>query len=212
MGTEYKTVLDLDHLAEAALNKAVAFRLVRTKAASKASHLNSPNLGTSIDDRDRSELAPAGNQIEVLVSDGLSAEAVHANVPEILPILLEGLTKKGISCGQPLLAPYGRVKLAEEVAECLQAKLVVLLIGERPGGDAHASRSLSAYLVYRIDDAQVQKEAASFSGHRDIRFEYSVISNIYGRGIPPVEAASLIIEKSLAILSKRAAGNRLESF
>jgi len=103
------------------------------------------------------------------------------------------------------------VKLAEEVAEKLQTDLVVYLIGERPGGDAHASRSLSAYLVYRLADAAAQAEAARYSGHPTIRFEYTVISNIYSGGLPPLEAAAVIVEKVVDIISHRAAGNRLEA-
>lgn len=200
------TELDADQL-----NAAGPLRRIRTKATSKAAHLNAPHLGASLDERDRAELLPTNTAIEILVSDGLSAAAVHANVPEILPVLLDGFASKDLQVGTPLLAQYGRVKLAEAVATALQTKLVVLLIGERPGGDAHASTSLSAYLVYRLHDAKTQKLAATFSGHPDIQFEYSVISNIYGRGVPPVEAASLIVEKCLAILDRKAAGNRLEA-
>jgi ethanolamine ammonia-lyase large subunit len=114
-----------------------------------------------------------------VVSDGLSAEAVHHNVRDLVPVLLDGLAGRGLSCGQPLLARYGRVKLAEPIAERLQADLVVYLIGERPGGDALASRSLSAYLVYRLSDPAVQREAAQVSGNRSVPFEYTVISNIH---------------------------------
>ena len=88
---------------------------------------------------------------------------------------------------------------------------MIYLIGERPGGDALASRSLSAYLVYRLADAAVQREAAAFSGNPLARFEYSVISNIYAGGLPPLEAGGAIVEKVCQILEYRAAGNRLEA-
>ena len=44
------------------------------------------------------------------------------------------------------------MKLAEALGDALQPKLVINLIGERPGGDALASRSMSAYIAYRLDD------------------------------------------------------------
>jgi ethanolamine ammonia-lyase large subunit len=122
---------------------------------------------------------------------------------------VDGLVGNGIDVGQPLLARYGRVKLAEHVAELLGADLAIHLIGERPGGDAAASRSMSAYLVYRLADPAVQKEAAQFSGNPDIRFEYTVISNIYSGGLPPLEAGAVIVEKAVEILLAKAAGNRL---
>ena len=96
------------------------------------------------------------------------------------------------------------------MGDLLQAQLVINLIGERPGGDALASRSLSAYLVYRLSDAEVQRKAAEFSGNSEIRYEYSLVSNIYAGGLPPVEAGSVVAEKAIEILTLKAAGNRLE--
>jgi ethanolamine ammonia-lyase large subunit len=193
------------------LQKIASFRIIETEASSKEAHLNSPELGSRPSADSLHKLAPERNQVQVVVSDGLSAEAVHYNTKELLPVLMEGLTARQLRLGQPILARYGRVKLAEPIAECLQVDLVVYLIGERPGGDALASRSLSAYLVYRLGDAAVRDQAARFSGNPSIRFEYSVISNIYSGGLPPVEAAAVIVDKACAILNYQAAGNRLEA-
>jgi len=66
-----------------------------------------------------------------LVSDGLSAEAVHHHMKDLLPVLLDGLAGRAIRTGQPILARYGRVKLAEPIADALQADLIVHLIGNR---------------------------------------------------------------------------------
>jgi ethanolamine ammonia-lyase small subunit len=187
------------------------FRVLETEAASKEAHLNSPDLGSRLSAESAAWLTVEDRQVQVLVSDGLSAEAVHHNVHDLLPVLLDGLNGRGVSVGQPILARYGRVKLAEPLAERMQADLVVYLIGERPGGDALASRSLSAYLVYRLGDAAVQREAARFSSNPTARFEYSVISNIYAAGLPPLEAGAAIVDKVTQILKHRAAGNRLEA-
>jgi len=130
---------------------------------------------------------------------------------DLLPVLLDGLAGKGIAVGRPIIAPYGRVKLAEPVAERLGAELIVYLIGERPGGDALASRSLSAYFVYHLKDPGARRAAADYSGNAAIRFEYSVISNIYSGGLPPAEAGAVIVEKVDDILAHKAAGNRLEA-
>ncbi len=92
----------------------------------------------------------------------------------------------------------------------MQPKLVINLIGERPGGDALASRSMSAYIAYRLGDAETRSAAAAFSGNPDVRYEYTVISNIYSGGLPPAEAAAQIAERVNQILTSKAAGNRLE--
>lgn len=185
-----------------------AFRLVSTQARTRAEHLGAPHRGAQIADECAAALAPEPHPVAILVSDGLSAEAVHCNVPELLPVLVDGLAAHAITAGAPLLARHGRVKLAEAVAERLGARVVVHLIGERPGGDAASSRSLSAYLCLRTRASA--GEAASDPDR--LPFEYTVISNIYAEGgLPPVEAAAVIVEKVTQILAHNAAGNRLEA-
>ena len=177
----------------------------------KQSHLTSPELGAFLNEPSSSNLVPENSDVQIIVADGLSAEAVHANIPEMLPILMDGFSAKKMATGKPIAIAYGRVKVGEHVATLLKCKVAVILIGERPGGSAIASRSLSAYLLYRISDPATQGLAAAFSKNPDIHFEYTVISNIYEAGLPPAEAASAIVEKCEQILSMKAAGNRLES-
>lgn len=186
----------------------IEMRRVATRAASKTDHLNDPDIGARLNDVE--QLAPEAADVQIVISDGLSAEAVHHNIPELLPVLIDGLRQQSISVGTPILAPYGRVKLAEAIGETLKPKLVINLIGERPGGDAMASRSLSAYLAFRLNDESVRAAARAFSGNEEVRYEYTVISNIYRHGMPPVEAGSLIAERAKQILAHQAAGNRLE--
>ena len=173
-------------------------REVSTGAATRAAHLGGPGLGASLSAASLAALGPEPATAQVLISDGLSAEAVHHNLPDLLPVVLDGLAAGGVTVGAPLLARYGRVKLAEPVGERLDARVVIHLIGERPGGDALASRSLSAYLLHRPGDDEPGQ-----------RCEYTVISNIYAGGLPPLEAGAVIVQKVRQILEHRAAGNRL---
>ncbi|TCT08019.1 ethanolamine ammonia-lyase subunit EutB [Aquabacter spiritensis] len=189
----------------------VPFRRIASRAASRADHLAQPDAGAGLDAAVLAELQAVRADVQILVSDGLSAEAIHHNIPDLVPALLARLDRAGISSAEPLLLPFGRVKAAEPVGDAVQARIVVTLIGERPGGDARASRSMSAYLAYRLEDPETQASAAVFSGNPDIRYEYSVISNIYDGGLPPLEAARQIAEKVQQILALKAAGNRLES-
>lgn len=183
--------LDLPRLTAVA-----PFRFIRTEAENRVAHLGSASAGAVLSADTRAALGPEPHRVQLLVADGLSADAVNANVPELLPFLLEGLAARDISCGRPFLAQFGRVKLAEQLAQRLGAELVVTLIGERPGGDARASRSMSAYLAYPTTDG---------------RFEYFVLSNIYDGGVPAVEAAAVLVERITLILRHQASGNRLEA-
>jgi ethanolamine ammonia-lyase large subunit len=223
-------------IREVRLHQAVAreaaagpFRAVATEARTRAEHFSSPHRGAQLSAESRAALAalaaesraalaaesgavpaapaPEPPTVAILISDGLSAAAVHHNVPELLPVLVDGLAAHSLAAGTPLLARHGRVKLAEPVADLLGARVVIHLIGERPGGDAASSRSLSAYLCLRTHGAAVA------AGEPDPQpFEYTVISNIYAEGgLPPVEAAAVIVEKVTQILAHGAAGNRLEA-
>jgi ethanolamine ammonia-lyase large subunit len=197
--------LDLEQL------HAVAdFLVLDSEAHDKESHLNSPHLGARLAVRSEEQLERDDCDVQIVVSDGLSAEAVHANLAELYPVLADGLKSRGFKLGRPIAVRYGRVKLAEHIAQTTGARLTILLIGERPGGDALASRSLSSYLAYQLVDPETRDQAALFSGNTSIRFEYTVLSNIYSGGLIPVEAGSVIAEKAWQILEKHAAGNRLE--
>ena len=186
----------------------IKLRELHTNAHTKAEHLNDAELGAKLEN---THLKPEQMDVQIVISDGLSAEAIHHNIPVLLPVLLDGLNSRNLKIGQPILAPYGRVKLAESIGDALQAQLVVTLIGERPGGDALASRSMSAYFAYRLNDKATQQSAATFSCNGAMQYEYSVLSNIYSGGLPPIEAGSVIAEKVFEILKFKAAGNRLES-
>ncbi|MFH7126173.1 ethanolamine ammonia-lyase light chain EutC [Klebsiella pneumoniae] len=63
-----------------------------------------------------------------------------------LPPLLAGLKRAGLKVGTPFFVRYGRVKIEDRIGEILGAKVVILLVGERPG--LGQSESLSCYAVY----------------------------------------------------------------
>jgi len=186
------------------------FRIFNTTAANKTDHLRNPELGSRLSPETATSLLAENNDVQIIVADGLSAEAVHHNIGDLLPVLQDGLASRDYSIGQPALVPFGRVKLVEEIGSLLKPRLMILLIGERPGGDALSSRSLSAYLVVRLEGSQAQKIAADYSGNPGISYEYTLITNIYAGGLPAVEAGSVVAEKAMEILEHEAAGNRLE--
>lgn len=186
------------------------FRIFNTTAPCKTDHLRNPELGSRLSQETASLLSTENNDVQIVVADGLSAEAVHHNIHDLLPVLQDGLVSRDYSMGQPAIVPFGRVKLIEEIGDLLGPKIIILLIGERPGGDALSSRSLSAYLAIRLTDSAAQEKAAEYSGNPGIQYEYTLITNIYAGGLPAVEAGSVIAEKAMEILENDAAGNRLE--
>ncbi len=196
------------------LQKITPFLVLSTRAKNKESHLNSPELGSRLDEESILKLkifSQTPPKVQIAVTDGLSSEAIHHNFRDLFLVLSDGLKSMGLKLEQPILFPLGRVKAAEHLALTLKNELTILLIGERPGGDALASQSMSCYWVYQLLDQEAQKKAALFSENPNIQFEYTVLSNIYSAGLPALEAGSVIAEKTRLILDHKAAGNRLEA-
>lgn len=155
---------------------------VQSRAANKGEFLANPNQGRDVSEetaaylRERCTVSP---QVQIVISDGLSSTAVEANVPDLLPALLDGLEARGLEAGTPVFVEYGRVDVMDAVGEELDADCCVNLIGERPG--LATNESLSAYFVY--DPARGRSTSKK-----------SVISNIHRGGIPPIEAGAEISE------------------
>ena len=124
---------------------------VRSQAAHRSEYLRRPDLGRRLHPDSvallrhaRTDPAP---DVLIVVSDGLSAVAAQSHARAVLDVLLPGLEAFGLSVAPLLLAVQARVALADEAAVLLGARLVIHLIGERPG--LSSPDSLGAYLTYR---------------------------------------------------------------
>ncbi|MEB3101615.1 ethanolamine ammonia-lyase subunit EutC [Ferviditalea candida] len=133
-------------------------------------------------------------QVQIVVSDGLSANAVEANLRDVYPALLDSLRSHGLSWGTPFFVKGGRVASMDHIGELLQPEALVLLIGERPG--LVTSSSMSAYMCYRPRKGIVESDR-------------TVISNIHRGGTPPIEAGAHIGTVLRAMIDQRASGVKL---
>ena len=184
---------------------------VATLARTKDEFLLRPDLGRSLSTEARAEITrrcSAGADLQVAVVDGLSAAAVQAQVPALLPLLAAEAHRWGWRFGQPFFIRHGRVGVLNEIGEILDPAVAVLLIGERPG--LTTALSLSAYMAYRPRD-----------GHDDSR--RNLISNIHARGVLPDQAAPRIAQMAAQMIQLatsgihvkeegRAVPNRMENF
>ena len=141
----------------AALARVADFRVLSSAAATKQEHLDSPDLGAAPVGRRPGRASARGKPGADRRFRRAQRAAVQENVPSLLPVLRDGLTAHGLRLGRPMLVRYGRVKLAEQIALAVGCDLVVFLVGERPGGDEQAARSLSAYLVFRLHDEPARR-------------------------------------------------------
>jgi ethanolamine ammonia-lyase small subunit len=166
---------------------------VRTRATSKPEFLLRPDLGRRLDESAVEALraCPAGADIQVAIGDGLSATAVVAQVPALLPLLAAGAERLGLRFGRPFFIRNCRVGVLNDIGRLLDPAVVVLLIGERPG--LATSESLSAYLAYRPRP-----------GHNDSH--RNLISNIHARGASPNEAAQRILRLARQMIQMGSSG------
>ncbi|VVM50358.1 Ethanolamine ammonia-lyase light chain [Pseudomonas fluorescens] len=146
--------LPFDH---AALSAQLAERghetlLLQSAATNRDSYLQRPDLGRKLSEksaqtlRDHAAANPGGVDLVIVVADGLSALAVHRHTLPLLARLEEQMTSDGWSVAPIILVEQGRVAVADQIGELLGAKMVVILIGERPG--LSSPDSLGLYFTY----------------------------------------------------------------
>ena len=117
---------------------------VSSQAPDRAVYLRRPDLGRRLDPASAAGLASGDWDLAIVIADGLCAPAVHAHAAPVALRLLEPLADWRIA--PVVLARLGRVALGDEIGERLGARMVLVLIGERPG--LGAPDSLGAYLTW----------------------------------------------------------------
>ncbi len=167
---------------------------VSTAATSKAEYLSRPGLGRRLNSEAKDLLwkcCPRGAGLQVVIGDGLSATAVAAQIPTLLPALLETAANRGWQIGQPFVVRHCRVGVLNDIGEQLNPQVVVLLIGERPG--LATAESLSAYLAYRPRPG-------------DTDAQRNLISNIHSAGVSHEEAVERILSLAAQLRDQQRSG------
>jgi ethanolamine ammonia-lyase small subunit len=150
---------------------------VKSRAGNRADYLRRPDLGRRLDQASQQVLVSKSGgvgQLALVIGDGLSPTAVHAHATELVRGLIPQLEANGIKLAGVAVATGARVALGDEIGAILGARMVVMLIGERPG--LSAPDSLGAYLTF-----------APRIGLTDA--ERNCVSNIHGTGLNSDEAA-----------------------
>ena len=155
---------------------------LQSQASDRITYLQRPDLGRRLSQKSCEALDRLGHtgdspvDLALVVADGLSSFGVQENAVGFLEALLENLEADD----QPWeLAPLtlvsqGRVAIGDDVGLRLNARCVVVLIGERPG--LSSPDSLGLYLTWQPR-----------SGLTDA--SRNCISNIRAAGLPVEEAS-----------------------
>ena len=147
-------------------------------ASDRDAYLMSPHLGRKLEDASRWRLAELACDfacdLVLVVADGLSAVAVQRHAVPLIDALAARLGKE-IKIGTVAVVERGRVAIGDEIGAALNARLALVLIGERPG--LSSPDSLGAYLTW-----------APKAGRTDA--ERNCISNIRPQGLGYEDAAA----------------------
>jgi ethanolamine ammonia-lyase small subunit len=154
---------------------------VSTCASTFAEHLARPDLGRRLSQSAIEKIieeCPSPVDVQFVIGDGLSSAAVRTQVPELLPLLIGAAAERGLSVGQPFFVRNCRVGVLNDIGASIDADVVVLLVGERPG--LATAESLSAYLAWRPRPGDTDERR-------------NLISNIHDGGVMAHTAATRIL-------------------
>jgi ethanolamine ammonia-lyase large subunit len=129
---------------------------VRTLAQDREQYLSDPSSGERVCDEDAARLkslyATRRPQVQLVLSDGLNADALNENLRALLPRLRRQVAEAGYHVGEvDVVVANGRVRAGYHVGALLDVDVIIHLVGERPGSGLN---TLSAYLTYGRDAAK----------------------------------------------------------
>ena len=170
---------------------------VKSMCESKDEYLTRPDLGRKLDEESLNLIRSKcrkGAKLQIIVADGLSSNAVEANIPNLLPAMLQGLEAMKIEVGTPIFVKFARVAIMDAIGEELKPEAAIVLLGERPG--LGTAESMSAYIGYNPRAGMVESER-------------TVVSNIHKGGTPAAEAGAHLATLLKKILDAKASGVNL---
>lgn len=144
---------EFDHqavIAQLAERKLNVLSLI-SAAKTRPIYLQRPDLGRKLSDESLEQLktlsaAPNGFDISIVVVDGLSSFAIEQNAIQFLDVLLPQLAARRYSISPVAVVRQGRVAIGDPICQSLNARLVIVLIGERPG--LSSPDSLGCYITW----------------------------------------------------------------
>ncbi len=170
------------------------FFKVQTLIGNKDEYLTRPDLGRrfapEVLQRIQAKCLP-NPDVQIIVADGLSSPAINENIQDIFPMMTDGLQAKKYRIGTPIFVKFGRVATMDRISEALNAKVTVLLVGERPG--LATGESMGCYMAYESSTSKPESQR-------------TVVSNIHKHGTPPVEAGAHLVSLVEILMREKKSG------
>jgi ethanolamine ammonia-lyase small subunit len=172
--------LDTDRLQQqlidADLHGARECRVLDSAAVDRLTYLQRPDLGRRLSDVSRAALASAVQggpvfDLAFVIADGLSALAISKNAAPFLAVLQQRIAPRNWKTAPPTIVRQGRVAVGDEVGSLLRAKLVVVLIGERPGLSSPDSMGLYLSWMPRVGMSDAERNCISNVRPEGMRYD-----------------------------------------
>lgn len=141
--------LDTRSLAQALSADGLPAVALASACPDRHTYLQRPDLGRRLDPAARQTLAglaAAPADLALVVADGLSALAIEQHARPFIAALRACLAQEVWSLAPVAVVSQGRVAIGDEIGQLLQARAVVVLIGERPG--LSSPDSMGLYLTW----------------------------------------------------------------
>ncbi|MGD9947157.1 MAG: ethanolamine ammonia-lyase subunit EutC [Desulfobulbus sp.] len=143
--------LDMDRLVQGLDQLGLQALALQSAALDRSTYLTRPDLGRRLDqasqDLVRGERTGGACDLVLVVGDGLSSRAIEENaLPFIRRFQELSAQFSELQLGPVFLVRNCRVAIGDEIGELLGAKMVAMLIGERPG--LSSPNSMGIYLTY----------------------------------------------------------------
>jgi|SRR5579864_932709 len=166
--------LDVASLVVELKQKKIPSVALASQAHDRSTYLHRPDLGRRLNAESRERLAPLKSTYDAafVIADGLSALAVHRNSVPLLELVLLELDW---NFAPVAIVEQGRVAIGDEIGERLGAKLVVVLIGERPG--LSSPDSLGVYLTWEPRPGRTDAERNCISNIRSEGLSYELAAH-----------------------------------
>lgn len=169
--------LDSEALANEITTKfGISVHILHSAAKSRSEYLRRPDLGRTLSEESKSTLHSFENKqnpdISLVIADGLSSFAVEKNIVQFLASFLPLIKKNSLSLSPITLVEQARVAIADEIGEIFNAKMSVILIGERPG--LKTPDSLGIYMTYQPTCGTTDERRNCISNVRPEGLSYEV--------------------------------------
>jgi ethanolamine ammonia-lyase small subunit len=118
--------------------------------------------------------------IALILTNGLSSTAVDAHGVPLIEEIHRSFTVTGFVMAPIVLIANGRVAVADEIGSLLNARMSLIVVGERPG--LSAADSVGAYLTFgpRVGRTDAERNCISNIRPPDgLSFEEAAIKMVY---------------------------------